>query len=567
MDNDSFGARAAKRAMSEIEDKALLAEIAHKSDVAARNRKLRAFGFEAVDVYAEVLKDLLERLVTSQTLQTVWNELLEGRIEEVSPSEAQSLAIGILCARAAERTVYRARLERPVGDATTVVGEEVPTEQRELSETEAANGGDRQMKAVLARKAMHRGIHRADVYGVADASRGYMKDNCVRFFAERDEEVIRALWDANWTPQSEAQQTAWIAAFQGDSVADVLFGIIPNIDAYRAVLANRLMRAFGLFPTTDAHQREVTETDEGDANTYPTRYPYKPLVLATTRTKRPIGATEAEKCNCIHCAQIDPNGTFQANWRRVHNKVEAARKAADPTYVVKPYKPLTTGKNCPWGKTLQWRSVSLKGLLPQSDSNASNMALRRAMVNFAQIIREGTNGYWKGYSEQMTAIANYRTYLEDRDGVGHGTPKPLIAAKLPEWTNRTLRNIWPEEAATGKEGRRFALPLFGANGEPLPGMADVTPFGAFTIDLANPTKTGSMPLPGTERLEGYYEDMMLGPVMVSKTGNMVIDGVQGTFVFGLRELHEWNENLRNGRKFVKALVALRGIISLSLAGN
>lgn len=550
-------------AMSALEDKVLLAEIAHKSDVAARNRRLRKYGFEAVDVYAEVTMLIAGRLAQGQTMESIVGEALAGRNtpnSDLSAPEARSLAIGRLCANAAERIIYRTRMERPVGDATAVVGEEVQTEQKELSEEEAANGNDRQMKAVLARKAMHRGIHRADVYGVADFSRSAMKDNSTRLFAERDEALITALFDTNWTPPTERQQEAWIVAFQGESPADVLYGLNRNLeDIARNLRGMLLMRTFGLNPSVD---------DGTVKRVYPTGYPYKPLKLATTRTERPIPASRSDKEICLHCAHLDPNGPFQATWRKVHTLAEMQRKAADPTYVMQAYKPLVSGIKCPPGKVLNWRGLHVSSLLPDSVTDVTRFTLRRALENFAYFIRDERNRLYRVEADHMVYKARIRALAEDRYGVGTGTPTAQPVTKLPERANRPYVNIWPEEDASGKEARRFALPLFGQSGARYTNLTNLSVREAFTIDLENPIP-GTLhtpPLPGTKRLNETHQDMLHGPIMVSETGDMFIDGIKGTFVFGLRGLHEWNQNVRNGRKVVKALIGMKGYLLLGLAG-
>jgi hypothetical protein len=558
-------------------NKSLMAEIAHKSDVAARSRKLRSHGYEATDVYGMVITDILDRIADGETFQDIVDSLVESRVPafpDTSDPLAHSFAIGKLCAAAAMRLFRTNEKEQPVGDATAVVGEEVQTEQRTQSEEEKARGNDRQMTAVLARKAMHRGIHRADVYGVADFSRRIMKDNCTRMFAEADMKVLSALFDSNWTPETEVQQEAWIAAFQGDSVADVLFGVIPTIDVKSAYQAMLLMRAFGLNVTSGTHLPEPARTDSADEmvqNTYPTRYPYKPLKLTVTRTKRAERTTEADKAKCAHCRRNDASNPFVAYARKMHDAREAVKKALDATYTPKPYKVPALGKNCPSGRVLQWRGLDRAVLLPDSASNATLEALRRALVNFGQMVRVARNQYWKDEASAMVLRAQIRAYMEDRDGVGQGVPMPQSTQRLPEWAERRYHSIHPEEIVSGKEGRRFSIPTYAADGTPMNNLTDADLSDSFTITLAMgisglPGYQSTPYLPGAERTNEVLLDMRDGWIKVSNSGNGDAEGVTGTFVVGLPGLLEWTRAKNNARKVIKFLVGMRGAICLGLAG-
>ncbi len=559
-------------------NKALLSDLAHFSDVAARQHKIRTFGSEANDVYNEVAETIMRRITQGETWQAIVDQTVEGKAQafpDTSDRLAHKFAIGKLCAAAAMRLIRAVERERPVGDATAVMGEEVQTEQRELSEEESVRGNDRQMTAVLSRKALHRGIHRADVYGVADASRGYMKDNCTRFLAETDAEVTSALFDSNWTPETEVQRMAWMVAFGGDSVADVLFGAIPNIDATLAFQAVCLMRTFRLFPVSMTHLPEADMPDiDPDLvrNTYPTRYPYKPLVLANTRTKRPDRITSDHRSKCGACRAYASNNPFVVQARKDHELREAAKKDADPAYVPKPYKMYKMGKNCPWGKVLRFRSLDTGVLLPESASEGTYKALRRGLVNFRQMVLKARNQYWSDFSSEMVLKAQVRAYLEERDGIGTKVPTETFPARITQTEPFTRYSaMWPEEVVGGKEARRFAIPTYDTKGNRMDNLVDLDLDDAFSIELAK-SVTENLPdyshtpfLPGAERTNGYLLDMRDGWIKVSNYGNADHDGITGTFVIGLPGLLEWTRAKNNARKMVKFLIGMRGTICLSLA--
>lgn len=540
--------------------KSLLADIAHMADVAARTRKLRQKGFEATDVYNEVVCDILDRITTGETLQQIVDAGCSSKhpaFPDTSDPLAVRYALGKMCAAAAMRLFRSVEREVPIGDATAVMGEEVQGEQRDQTTEEKARGNDRQMTAIMSRKALHRGIHRADVYGVAESSRMAMKDNASRYFAETDAEVTSALLDSNWAPKSPNRADIWNRTFQGDSPADVLYGIKPGFDVEEWRQAQKyLMAVMGMNLPCSAHMLKTDGTGDQGASTYPAFFPYKPLVLTTTRSGRPDGVSKSQKVNCIHCRLHDPKNPFVIFAKKAHDEREQAKVDADETYVRVPYKMPPLGKNCPPGKVEHWRKVFTPGLLPEGSTDGDNMTLRRSLADFATFVKKARNEFWTREAEKMALRANYRLFLEEQDGVGTGVPQPLKVSNLDP--NRPWRTIFPTEEDSAKEARRWSL---------MHGMVDSSLWDSFTITLANakPGTDGTPYLPGVERWAEMETAMFTDWIHVSKTGNMVMDGVTGTFVNGLPGLLDWTRTKNDGRKVVKALIAMRHLFALSMA--
>lgn len=584
-----------------LEDRVLMAELAYKADNAARHRKLRAYGYEATDVVNEVAVEIWGAHARGIPFEDIVADKVKGRspaITDFSSKDAISLTLGKMCAAAAERLVWRAKAERPIGDATAVTGEEVPSEQRVQSEEDRTRGNDKQMAAILARRAVSRGIHRADVYGVADWSRRAMADNITRSMQEYDLELMRdILDDPYWLPETDIQREAWLMAYGGHAVGDILFGMDPDTEAmpgepdkvvheapdwtqtpcvHRVVKRRTASQKYAVLlkvddedsthvvPTPDEPATAVTYDKPGgqwkccyyhdkmaaglvvpysvsvlnpDVPVYPTTFPYKPLKLTVQHSKR----TVLDPAKCRHCDQTHPEGE-----RRL---AAAARyEAANPG---KKYEPPTPSKNCPPGKVIQWRSLALSGILPEWASASTTTALWRAMDNYAKHARRMLSEAYSVQADIMVRNEQVRLMVEDLHGIGQGIPKQYETVRL---SHTTL--IFPDEPDSAKDGRRWSL---------MPGLGETDFWDAYTQTIAQCTYTAMAPMPGADRWKGTMMDMMTGPILVSRNGNMWIDGVVGTFVYGLDGLTEWNRNVSEGRKLVRTLVALRSVFSTMLA--
>lgn len=501
----------------------LLSEIANKADTAARNRKLRKYGYEAVDVYGEVCKDLLERMVHGSSFQDICADLLKDRvpaITDMSDPMVTSLVIGKLCANAAQRIIYRSTTEVPVGDATAVAGEEVQKEQEELTSQDGqtgSDGNDRQMKAVLSRKAVNRGVHRADVYGVADWSRAAMRDSFTRYMVETDQSVLDTFFSSKWQPSTEVLRNAWNQAFGDMTVAEVIFGMDPTTGTFRE------------------------NEDDSGASVYPTFYPYKPLVLTGSRTACADRTSADHLAKCRYCRMFVPTSERVQDARRRHDADERAKKAQDDKYVPKPYNPPKMAKQCPPGKVDRWRRVDTMSMLPESATNATNTALRRALVEFAREARNVVNQYWKAQAAQMVLDREIRDYMEDRDEVGQGTPKVYTDQMLP---NATWQPIFPNDTDGAKDGRRWSI---------VPSWGEGFQLGETDIYDAYANEDDPY-MPGVKRTIETIQDMLVGPIKVSNHGDMCIDGETGTFVYGLGGMIKWNRTVASARRLISVMM-------------
>lgn len=570
------------------------ADISHKSDIAARNRKVASVGYEATDVLQEVHNAILEHLATGGTIQGLVDGLLEKHlpaIADTSADEAHSLAFAKLAAAAAERVKYRGVMERAVGDATAVMGEEVPKEQKELSDQEAANGNDRHMTAILARKGVIRGMHRADVYGVADWSRRAMRDNATRFFSETDEEVTSYLLDtigAMWTPVTEVQQEAWNVAFWATSPADVLFGVDARTGTMPVdpEISTEEVEDIAIYPcvhdgveydtpcyyhakvreglTTTPRRKVGSDPAESRREVYPIEFPYKPFRVSKTKTKVPnrtMATFKTHNDRCGHCGHYHRNNPWyvrgvKAAAAHVHTKgrggdAECAKKC-------KLSEPPNPGLNCPAGALVdQWRAVLLGSLVPESASSGTLDALRRALHSFAEMVYEGRKDFWLDQAREMHQSATMRSYLEDQAGVGTGveTDFVLTVDMIRNWCGGGPLGV--EEADGAKDARRFALLQTLTN---LEDRNKEEIYDAFTI-------TSEIALPGTNRWNETLLDMSTGLIHVGKDGTDCVDGVQGTFVSGVPGVIEHQRMVQDGRKVVKFLHTYMGYIALACAGR
>lgn len=524
------------------ENNALLADISHYCDQASRNRRLKDEGLSATEVYAEVTADILQRITTGLTWQAIVDGLLEHADEDIkkdtTSEAAHGLAIGKLAAAAAMRLKRQYEKEKPVGDSSAVMGEEVATEQRSLTEQEATRGNDRQMAAVMSRKARHGGLHRADVHAVADWSRSAMRDSATRYFHDTEDVVTAALFDANrevWFPEAERQAEAFDLVF-ASSVADTLFGLGQNVvDVEQALRGILTMRAFGL---------KAEQDDSGLPNDYPRHWPYKPLSITESRTPKPkVVLLEHEK-KCGQCGHLHPENPWEKDRQKGMARVkaeEAAKAAADPKYKPKAYKSAYSATHCPRGKVTQWRSLETKCLLPAGlDSPSMANALRKGLKNFARWVERQRSQYWNDQAATQVYLGQYRSYVEQWHGVGEGVPTSVPVAMLPDRQGQPWRSVFDNSDVSAKEARRFAL-MTGLSGQDL--------HGSFGIEQ-EPF------LPGVKRQVETQLDMLHGAIKVSHNGNMVVDGERGTFVFGIPELLDWTANLNLGRKVVAELMLL-----------
>lgn len=567
MSETTFRLMIRKETIAFGENKVLLADLQHKAEQAGRTRKISRYGYDSVDVFNATYLAIMERFNLGQSLQDIVDDQLR-RSTKVFPDtttpEAHNVAFAKLVAASAERIIYRHRLESPVGDATAVVGEEVPTEQRELSAEEAARGNDRQKAAILARKAKYAGIHRADVYGVADSSRETMRDVITQSFKNEDKEVTSILMDSMWSPRTEVQQEAWNIAFGDELPCSVLFGVDPATGEMRhdeastgAMIINGLVSLIGGSDMPMFSDDPATVIPGVNVpNLYPRNLPYVPLQLRTNRTERPERLTNNAKAKCMHCAHFDPKNPWRIHGAKVTvalNRAEQAKAFANPDYKPTLYVQSSPGKTCPPGKVNIWGQLIPGRLLPEGYMDSTKTALHRALENFAQMVMDGRRRHWTDKAVRQVALAEYRAYREDRNEVGQGIWIAPAGTKLSDWTNQASRPFAPDEEITGKEARRFSI---------MANMSETDIFDAFSIDLAMPRlgDTATPYLPGAERRGETSLDMMRGWVKVEETGNMVWEGVYGTFVDGLPGVLEYQRNVQYGRNVVDALIRLKSLI-------
>lgn len=425
----------------------LLPTFARAADGAARTQRLRALGGTAADVAQAAFADVWAAATGAEpspapNVAAVLTALTNGA--DPAPT------IGRLARAVAERFAASLRREAPAGDATEVAGEERPAEGSAQEAARAAKeSGDRQRRAVLARRGTIAGIHRADVYGVSEAAREAMRDPADVYANRRRVQYLTAAADAPFVPRRAAEARSWAA---------LLASAEPSTAPYRRgwrvlslvespAVAESGDRVRGPWHPAQEARRTWTRTVATDVRTVAAATSpadvlfgaYSPMVLATYRTKtnRPGDVLQAARLSWANALPGSSTASRAALQRAARSWAAAVRSAG-----------------------ASWADQEAR---EQRERHRGRLLLRRAA--------------------RVAPFGPYRWAAPDVPAAPRASLLPALGASLRPWApslSPDVAGYWQDQENAGKEARRWASLAAGKREHAWQEAANAVPYGRRT---------------------------------------------------------------------------------------